>query len=288
MVLFWNSPARSMPFTHLSPFPPIIRKLLPLHETKSIREKRRSLLIGSQGLISIERDRDDESQHNRRSAFFRPMIPSLPSLLRHLSRNPHTFPGKPDHPQQGSPFSSRKREIGASRSCRVISLLLILLFGMTAGCTSTHESVVPSVSASDPPPLLRPPDNSPGLTAGLVSEVYDLKSNTIDIYYDASKSPITIKLAVTPQYVTRKKYVFRSEASTQGYYITQTFVDPNAVLHLEVRDMDTDQLIAETGFGETYSQDLVKELKVFRLGCFHIVITGQRLKVDFDIVPSVQ
>lgn len=155
------------------------------------------------------------------------------------------------------------------------------------GCVKNTKNIVTPIPISTPPPPTT--ITTSNYITGFYNMEYELKGNSVYLSYDASNNPLLVKLSISPQYVQRQKYVFYSESESNpgGYYVTENFVDPNSYLHLEIRDIDTNRVVAETGFGGTYSQDLTKEAKVHRLGIYRIILTGNRLKVNLKITPSL-
>lgn len=133
---------------------------------------------------------------------------------------------------------------------------------------------------TSPPAVVSPVSLGQSATVSLPhTEKLDLKFTPLYRYFN-SPSLVTITYDVVARQVTEIKEI----SSPSGDYTkTVTYNDPNAYLVITVRDTDSREVIATSGFGRTYSSSPQQKMIVRRAGNLEMEVTGSRVTVDLAI-----
>ncbi|HVP94033.1 MAG TPA: hypothetical protein VMS89_02560 [Methanoregulaceae archaeon] len=122
------------------------------------------------------------------------------------------------------------------------------------------------------------------------SEIYNntlpLNDYAVGYQYDLTSPPLIINYAVTPKMITRsiwyesKTGSVDSSTQSRGDVIEQsTQPDPNAWFEVTVRNVDTNKVVLDEGFGKTLGGDLAKNVTVQSSGKYQIDMQGNAVTV---------
>jgi len=142
-----------------------------------------------------------------------------------------------------------------------------------------------ATGTSTPMPTARGPPEYSGANVTYVT-IYDqeipFKYNTTAVTYDLKNPPLIIDFIMKTVNISRVT-VARDPTCTPTdtnlclKTVTVTYPDPAAWFTITVRDLGTNQIVAESGYARDYDVDMDKKLTIRVPGNYHIEMSGTRL-----------
>ena len=144
-------------------------------------------------------------------------------------------------------------------------------------------TVVPETTTTGSPvPTYRTPPPGANSTANLTlldEKILIFNYNSTAYSYNLQNPPLCIDYTLTVQNISRLK-VETDPVSGAESDITVTYPDPLALFQVTVKDLKTDRIIAQDGYGGQYDIEYSKQVWVRYPGNYYIEFTGNRVTAD--------